>query len=107
MTSTIAPPGQARGFSKLSKEDQRAIASRGGRAAHERGTAHEWTPEEAKKAGREGGKKVSQDREHMRAIGRKGRQKRLDYTPTSDATVKFIETARHAPAPVDRQAVHD
>lgn len=39
----------------MSPEKQREIASKGGRAAHEKGTAHEWTPEEARNAGRKGG----------------------------------------------------
>jgi general stress protein YciG len=39
----------------MSREKQREIASKGGRAAHEKGTAHEWTPDEARHAGRKGG----------------------------------------------------
>jgi hypothetical protein len=39
----------------MSPEKQREIASKGGRAAHEKGTAHEWTPDEARSAGRKGG----------------------------------------------------
>lgn len=39
----------------MSPEKQREIASKGGRAAHEKGTAHEWTPDEARQAGRKGG----------------------------------------------------
>ena len=39
----------------MSAEKQREIASKGGRAAHEKGTAHEWTSEEAREAGRKGG----------------------------------------------------
>ena len=39
----------------MSREKQREIASKGGRAAHEKGTAHEWTPDEARNAGRKGG----------------------------------------------------
>jgi len=39
----------------MSPERQREIASRGGRAAHEKGTAHEWTADEARSAGRKGG----------------------------------------------------
>jgi len=39
----------------MSPEKQREIASKGGRAAHEKGTAHEWTPDEARAAGRKGG----------------------------------------------------
>jgi Stress-induced bacterial acidophilic repeat motif len=39
----------------MSPEKQREIASKGGRAAHEKGTAHEWTADEARSAGRKGG----------------------------------------------------
>jgi general stress protein YciG len=51
---------------------QREIARKGGKAAHQRGTAHEFTAEEAAEAGRKGGKAVSQNRQHMAEIGRKG-----------------------------------
>ena len=47
---------QKRGFASMSAERQREIASKGGKAAHEKGTAHEFTPEEAKLAGQKGGK---------------------------------------------------
>ncbi len=46
---------ERRGFASMSPEKQREIASKGGRAAHEKGTAHEWTSEEARSAGRKGG----------------------------------------------------
>ena len=46
---------ERRGFASMSPEKQRQIASKGGRAAHEKGTAHEWTSEEARSAGRKGG----------------------------------------------------
>ena len=39
----------------MSPEKQREIASKGGRAAHQKGTAHEWTSDEARNAGRKGG----------------------------------------------------
>lgn len=45
-----------RGFGAMSVEKQREIASKGGRAAHEKGTAHEFTSDEAREAGRKGGK---------------------------------------------------
>src|SRR5437016_3368117 len=61
-----------RGFASMDEDKQREIASKGGKAAHEKGTAHEFTPEEAREAGRKGGEAVSQDREHMSEIGRKG-----------------------------------
>jgi len=41
--------------SLLASVKQRRIASKGGKAAHEKGAAHEWTPEEARAAGRKGG----------------------------------------------------
>ena len=44
-----------RGFASMSAEKQREIASKGGRAAHAKGTAHEWTADEARSAGRKGG----------------------------------------------------
>ena len=61
-----------RGFAAMSPEKQRAIASMGGKAAHAKGTAHRFTPEEAREAGRKGGTAVSRDRAHMASIGRKG-----------------------------------
>ncbi|MGE5357688.1 MAG: KGG domain-containing protein [Bacteroidales bacterium] len=46
---------ERRGFASMSPEKQREIASKGGRAAHQKGTAHEWTSDEARQAGRKGG----------------------------------------------------
>jgi len=39
----------------MDRHKQRDIASKGGKAAHQKGTAHEWTSEEAREAGRKGG----------------------------------------------------
>ena len=61
-----------RGFASMDPAKQREIASKGGRAAHAKGTAHEFTSEEARVAGRKGGEAVSRDRAHMSAIGREG-----------------------------------
>ena len=44
-----------RGFASMDRSKQREIASKGGKAAHQKGTAHEWTSEEARDAGRKGG----------------------------------------------------
>jgi len=44
-----------RGFASMDRNRQREIASEGGRAAHKKGAAHEWTREEAQAAGRKGG----------------------------------------------------
>ena len=62
----------------MSAEKQREIASKGGRAAHEKGTAHEWTADEARNAGRKGGQ-----------VSRGGRGRLIvpaDEQPTSIAT---------------------
>ena len=68
---------ERRGFASMSPDKQREIASKGGRAAHEKGTAHEWTPDEARVAGRKGGQ-----------ISRGGRGRLIPSTPEAgDATV--------------------
>ena len=61
-----------RGFASMDPGKQKEIASKGGRAAHAKGTAHEFTSDEARVAGRKGGEAVSRDRAHMSAIGREG-----------------------------------
>lgn len=64
---------QRRGFAVLSPEKRREIASKGGKKAHEVGTAHRFRAGYgASEAGRKGGLKISQDREHMSRIGRLG-----------------------------------
>lgn len=63
-----------RGFAAMVPQKQREIARRGGQTAHKKGTAHEFTPEEARVAGRRGGKAVSSNRQYMAEIGRKGGQ---------------------------------
>ncbi len=65
-----------RGFASMDREKQREIASKGGRAAHAKGTAHEFDSGEAREAGRKGGVAVSRNREHMAAIGRRGGEAR-------------------------------
>jgi len=55
-------PKSHRGFAAMSPEQQRAIASAGGRAAHQSGHAHEFTSEEARAAGRKGGAARHQSR---------------------------------------------
>src|SRR2546421_13029770 len=61
-----------RGFASMDAERQREIARKGGRAAPEKGTAHQFTSDEAREAGRKGGQRVSADRSHMANIGRMG-----------------------------------
>src|SRR5688572_32701435 len=66
---------ERRGFASMSIDKQREIASKGGRAAHEKGTAHEWTPDEARSAGRKGGQ-----------ISRGGRGRLVPPTAPMDVT---------------------
>ena len=63
---------ERRGFASMSPEKQREIASKGGRAAHQKGTAHEWTSDEARNAGRKGGQ-----------ISRGGRGRLVEPAPAS------------------------
>jgi general stress protein YciG len=63
---------ERRGFASMSAEKQREIASKGGRAAHEKGTAHEWTADEARNAGRKGGQ-----------VSRGGRGRLVDPSDTA------------------------
>lgn len=65
-----------RGFAAMDVAQQREIASKGGQAAHQKGTAHEFDSEEARRAGQKGGEAVSRNREHMADIGRKGGESR-------------------------------
>lgn len=65
-----------RGFASMDRGKQREIASKGGKAAHAKGTAHEFDSSEAREAGRKGGVAVSRNRDHMAAIGRRGGEAR-------------------------------
>lgn len=71
---------ERRGFASMSPEKQREIASKGGRAAHQKGTAHEWTSDEARNAGRKGGQ-----------ISRGGRGRLVEGTDTSAGADAIIE----------------
>ncbi len=51
----MANNNSSRGFGSMDEDKQREIASKGGKAAHEKGTAHEFDSEEAREAGRKGG----------------------------------------------------
>ena len=66
----------SRGFASMDPEKQKEIARKGGRAAHAKGTAHEFTSDEARSAGRKGGEAVSRNRQHMAEIGRRGGERR-------------------------------
>ncbi len=59
---TDRPKKSNRGFASMNKDEQRQIASMGGKAAHARGTAHEFTSAEAAEAGRKGGQSRGRSR---------------------------------------------
>lgn len=81
---------ERRGFASMSPEKQREIASKGGRAAHQKGTAHEWTSEEARNAGRKGGQ-----------ISRGGRGRLVEPDTGAEAIVGTEGDARPRPEPTD------
>jgi uncharacterized protein len=64
---------RCRGFAAMDPEQQREIARLGGLASHAKGTAHKFTREEVRHAGKIGGWVISRDRQHIARIGRKGR----------------------------------
>lgn len=76
MSNDVENHTKSRGFASMDPSKQREIASRGGKAAHEQGRAHEFTTDEARAAGRKGGQAVSRDRAHMAMIGRQGGKRR-------------------------------
>jgi uncharacterized protein len=61
-----------RGFASMDRVKQREIASKGGKAAHQKGTAHEWTSEEARDAGRKGGLASHQRRREQQLVSEPG-----------------------------------
>lgn len=97
-----------RGFASMDETKQREIASKGGHASHEKGTAHEFDSEQAREAGKKGGLVVSQDTKHMAEIGRKGAETRAvkiqgkssDITTTSSSEENMdTEGPNHLSAP--------
>lgn len=61
-----------KGFASMSPEKRKEIASKGGKSAHTNGTAFKFNSETGRLAGKIGGRAVSEDKEHMAEIGRKG-----------------------------------
>jgi general stress protein YciG len=61
-----------RGFAAMDPERAREIQRLGGQTAHRRGKGHEFTSEEARQAGKKGGRILSRDRAYMAEIGRRG-----------------------------------
>ena len=97
-----------RGFASMDAAKQREIASKGGRAAHAKGTAHEFTSDEARVAGRKGGEAVSRDRAHMSAIGREGGHSRgrARQTPPSGPS-QGIGVDQERPSYIGQERAND
>ena len=76
MDNQQRPSGRSlRGFASMDKEKQKMIASKGGRAAHEKGTAHEFNSHEASMAAKKGHERGTAHEftaEEARIAGRKG-----------------------------------
>ena len=81
-----------RGFASMDRGKQKEIASKGGRAAHEKGTAHEWSSEEARAAGRKGG---MASHRRKQALAQSGGQGVENATFQSD---RDAETTGHSTA---------
>ena len=71
-----------RGFASMDRAKQREIASKGGKAAHQKGTAHEWTSEEAREAGRKGG--MASHRRRTELTGNQGTSESAQNLESSD-----------------------
>lgn len=79
-----------RGFAGMDRAKRQEIASKGGKAAHAKGTAHQFTSDEARVAGRRGGGTVSQDRQHMAEIGRLGGLARAAKMKQQDPSTETV-----------------
>ena len=74
------------GFARVPKETLRNWASLGGKVAQHNRSAHRFTSETARAAGKRGGEAIAKDREHMRELGRRGGTARAKARKTAQAT---------------------
>jgi general stress protein YciG len=93
MDNQQRPTGRSlRGFASMDREKQKAIASKGGRAAHEKGTAHEFNSHEASMAAKKGHERGTAHEftaEEARIAGRKGGLARaMNRAKSVDRTVE-------------------
>src|SRR5262249_2974900 len=96
-----------RGFASMDPGKQREIASKGGRAAHAKGTAHEVTSDEARVAGRKGGEAVSRDRAHMSVIGREGGHSRGRARQSQPLGISSSSDAAERPSFIGQEHAND
>ena len=93
-----------RGFASMDRSKQREIASKGGKAAHQKGTAHEWTSEEARDAGRKGG--IASHRRRREQMSQTNTESDTRGTGGSESDVTNRESSRMSdePRPRDERA---
>ena len=90
-TESQLKPKPRRGFALLTPEKRSEIARQGGQTAHQNGTANRWTSESARLAGKTGGSSIARDKEHMRAIGRRGGRGKKGYRRNRSSQVEEAE----------------
>jgi general stress protein YciG len=83
-----------RGFAAMEANYLREVSRRGGVAVHQKGTAHEFDSDEARRAGKKGGEVVSRDRSHMAEIGRRGAATRYNSNIEILVCLQFSEQNR-------------
>ena len=87
-----------RGFASMDRAKQREIASKGGKAAHQKGTAHEWTSEEARDAGRKGG--IASHRRRREAMTQP--EEAIESTRETASEERTVENRDERPASFGR-----
>jgi general stress protein YciG len=81
-----------RGFASMDRHKQREIASKGGKAAHNKGTAHEWTSDEAREAGRKGGMASHRRKQQMNdGVTPTGQSPDPNVPPPNDVSDRHIQ----------------
>lgn len=83
-----------RGFASMDRAKQREIASKGGKAAHQKGTAHEWTSEEARDAGRKGGIASHQRRREQMSDGLDETRASGSSSPSPSSSSSSMDSSR-------------
>ncbi len=89
----VHPGTSRRGFASMDQQRQREIASKGGKAAHLKGTAHEFTSEEARRAGQKGGEAAHK----VRKARREGNGPELQEMKTHTDPVPRSDDAKLSP----------
>jgi general stress protein YciG len=92
-----------RGFASMDRAKQREIASKGGKAAHQKGTAHEWTSEEARDAGRKGG--IASHRRRREMSSPSGASESTRGPADTDTSAQNRERSPEGEASPDRTSV--